>query len=257
MAYRVLWHLSHHATGRNDGWSGAPDEARWVREDLTPRVITACRALGIEVVTVDGDLASHPEFLSNYAAFCAPHYEANVHQEGGSFWGRASASVTGAEDDRFGAIFWKRYSGLVGRPPDRFGWSNVNVTDYYGFRYTTAQTPGILVEHGVGAPGAPDHDWLRANVQAIADVWALALAEFIGLPTAGPKPTNPSPIGDDMFTDEDRVMLKRVYDLSNAEGPRVWTQRLQDWLSRLFKSLPVMRDGDFKGPDVTSGQPRT
>lgn len=258
MTYRVLWHLSHHKTGVNDGWSGAPDEARWVREDLTPRVVTACHALGIEIVTVDGDLMDHPAFQSDYGAFIAPHYEANLHGEGGAFWGRASASLTGAADDRLGAIFWRRYRGITGCPPDRFGWMNVNVTDYYAFRYTTAKTPGILVEHGVGWNNPVDYDytWLRNNVQTIADVWALSLAEFAGLPTGGPKPS-PSPIGDDMFTDEDRVMLKRVYDLSNAEGPRVWTQRLQDWLSRLFKSLPVMRDGDFKGPDVTSGQPRT
>ena len=149
-----------------------------MREDLTPRVRARTWALGIVLVLVDGDLQDHIEFHEPYDAFVAPHYEADVHREGGAFWGRASKSATPAADDRLGGIFWRRYSQLVGRPPDRFGWLNPNVTDYYGFRLTDAKTPGILVEHGVGAPGAPDHDWLRANVDAIADAWALALAEF-------------------------------------------------------------------------------
>ena len=37
---------------------------------------------------------------------------------------------------------------------------------------------GILVEHGVGAPGAPNYLWLRDNLDRIAQTWADALAEF-------------------------------------------------------------------------------
>lgn len=241
----VLWHLSHHSSVRPDGWSGAPDEARWIREELTPLVVAICGRKGIAVTTVDGDMLDHTEFHANYGAFCAPHYEADVHGEGGSFWGRAIDSLTPVGDDRLGNIFWRRYSTLVGKPPDRFGWTNPNVTDYYGFRLTSVDTPGILVEHGVGAPGAADHDWLRQNTPAIAQVWADALAEFLGLED------------DDMFTDADRAKLDRLVALADAEGPRVWTQRLQDWLSKFFKSLPMFANADYKGPDVTTGQPRT
>lgn len=177
----VLWHLSHHAANKPDGWSGAPDEARWVREDLTPLVVSICARKGIVVTLVDGDQLDHPQFHTNYGAFCAPHYEADVHGEGGSFWGRATDSLTPVGDDRLGNIFWRHYKTLVGKPPDRFGWTNPNVTNYYGFRYTSVDTPGILVEHGVGAPGAPDHDWLRVNTPMIAQVWADALAEFLGV----------------------------------------------------------------------------
>lgn len=177
----VLWHLSHHAANRPDGWSGAPDEARWVREDLTPLVVAICARNGIAVTVVDGDLLDHPQFHANYGAFCAPHYEADIHGEGGSFWGRAIDSLTPVGDDRLGNIFWRRYKTLVGKPPDRFGWSGPNVTNYYGFRLTSVDTPGILVEHGVGAPGAPDHDWLRQNTPAIAQVWGDALVEFLGV----------------------------------------------------------------------------
>jgi hypothetical protein len=178
---KVLWHLSHHSSTRPDGWSGAPDEARWLREDLTPLVIAACAKRGIQVTTVDGDTLDHPEFHADYDAFCAPHYEANIHGVGGSFWGRAAESRTARTDDRLGEIFWRRYRTLPGKPDDHFEWTNPNVTDYYGFRLTSRKTPGILVEHGVGAPDAHDHDWLRANVRAIADVWADSLSELFGM----------------------------------------------------------------------------
>lgn len=226
---KILWHLSHHQTGRADGWSGAPDEARWIREDLTPLVVAACKAFAIAVTTVDGDLNDHPEFHPDYDAFCAPHYEANVHSgQGGWFWGRASASTTPRQDDALGAIFNRRYAALVGAQiPMRPEWSNPNVTDYYGFRLTSPKTPGILVEHGVGAPGAADHDWLRANVQAIADVWAVSLSEF-STGISGGKPA-PSPLEDDMFTDEDRAQLKRLEEKLNAfaeNTPKVWLRRM-------------------------------
>ena len=58
---------------------------------------------------------------------------------------------------------------------------------------------------------------------------------------------------DDMFTEEDRRMLRRVYDHLEAYEPMVWTTRLQRWLARAFRSaLPT---ADLSGPDVQSGQP--
>jgi hypothetical protein len=171
----VLLHDSH-----ADG-SGAPGERDWVRT-LNDAITAACLKRGIDVTRVPGDLQDHPAFHQDYAAFIAPHYDANIYGGvGGCFWGRASASLTAAEDDRLGAIFWRRYRALLGVPPEHFERLNVNVTDYYGFRLTTANTPGFLVEHGVGAPGAPDHDWLRNNLGAIAETHAAALAEFGGL----------------------------------------------------------------------------
>lgn len=157
---------------------GAPGEGAWVL-DLVPRIRSRLDLRGIESAVVDGDLEDHPEFHDDYDAFIAPHYDANIYGGvGGGFWGRATASTTPVEDDRLGALVWGHMRALPGCPPDHFERLNVNVTDYYGFRLTSATTPGILVEHGVGAPGAPDHDWLRANIDAIADAWAAALAEY-------------------------------------------------------------------------------
>jgi len=58
---------------------------------------------------------------------------------------------------------------------------------------------------------------------------------------------------DDMFTEEDRRMLKRVYDHLEAYEPLVWTTRLQRWLAKAIRS--VFPNADVSGPDVESGQP--
>lgn len=60
------------------------------------------------------------------------------------------------------------------------------------------------------------------------------------------------------FTDADRVMLTRVRDILEAREAQVWTQRLQEWLSKALKSIPqYARPTDYTGPDVTTGNPRT
>lgn len=60
---RALLHRSHHSSSRPDGWSGARDEARYIGE-LIDRTIPIAAALGVEIVTVDGDLADHPECIN-------------------------------------------------------------------------------------------------------------------------------------------------------------------------------------------------
>lgn len=217
---RVLIHQSHFDPNKPDGWSGAPGEATWVRMELIPKIQAGLWQKGITPVLAPGDLADHIVFHEDYDAFIAPHYEANVHVEngslvGGSFWGRAANSTTGVKDDLLGNLFWAKYKLIPGKPQDRFGWTNPNVTDYYGFRLTTANTPGILVEHGVGAPGAPDFAWLRDNVQKIADAWVDALATFGGVQIPAP----PS-LTHEQKTD--RILVKE-----EANEALVWIARLQ------------------------------
>lgn len=225
---RVLLQLSHHSAGQPDGWSGAPDEAVWV-QSLVALVKPGLEAKGVTVTLVDGDLgsktnpgATHPAYAQDYDAFIAPHYEANLHGMGGSFWGRAAASTTGAQDDRLGAIFWRRYQALPGVPTPHFEWNNPNVTAYYAFNLTSAHTPGILVEHGVGAPGAPDHDWMRTNLKAIAQTWVDAICEFGGISGSSTPPQE----GTDM-TPAQEAKLDRLLALAEAREALVWQARTQ------------------------------
>ena len=57
---------------------------------------------------------------------------------------------------------------------------------------------------------------------------------------------------DDMFTEEDRRKLNRVYDHLEAYEPLVWTTRLQRWLAKAFGS--GVPNADLSGPDVETGQ---
>jgi len=58
---------------------------------------------------------------------------------------------------------------------------------------------------------------------------------------------------DDMFTEEDRRKLDRVYQHLEAYEPLVWTTRLQRWLAKAIRS--VFPNADVSGPDVETGQP--
>src|SRR5256712_5424065 len=58
---------------------------------------------------------------------------------------------------------------------------------------------------------------------------------------------------DDMFTEEDRRKLDRVYQHLAAYEPLVWTTRLQRWLAKAIRS--VFPNADVSGPDVETGQP--
>ena len=58
---------------------------------------------------------------------------------------------------------------------------------------------------------------------------------------------------DDMFTEDDRRKLNRVYDHLEAYEPLTWTKRLQLWLARaLLTGIP---SADLSGPDVETAQP--
>lgn len=180
---KALVHLSHCSSTKPDGWSGAPGEAAWVR-DLVARMIVSAKRYGIDILTVDGDLEDHPAFHDpSYGLFMAPHYESDTHGDHarGWFWGRATNSQTGPEDDHYGALFERRFRILAAAtagPTEHAEWTTINVQDYYGFRLDRP-VPGILVEHGIG--NGADRDWLRANVQAIADLHAATMAEMMGV----------------------------------------------------------------------------
>lgn len=58
---------------------------------------------------------------------------------------------------------------------------------------------------------------------------------------------------DDMFTEEDRRKLDRVYQHLEAYEPLVWTTRLQRWLAKAIGS--IFPNADLTGPDVETNRP--
>lgn len=175
---RFLLHDSHTPNG-----GGAPGEAEYIFA-LNDEIERRATAAGIVVTRVPGNQRAYPEFRRDYDAFIALHYDADIYRHngqkvGGWFWDRGKRSLTATTDDVLGHIFERRYSLLPNVPP-HISRRNANTWDYYAFRLTSRKTPGIIVELGVGAPAAPDHDWLRANVPAIANVVVATFLEFVG-----------------------------------------------------------------------------
>ena len=71
---------------------------------------------------------------------------------------------------------------------------NPNTSQYYAFRATSVRTPGIIVEHGCGAPvgtsGFPagdDATFLHGQIDRVADLDARAVLRFL-VATAGLRP---------------------------------------------------------------------
>lgn len=207
---RVLIQKSHYASYRPNGWSGAPGEADYILE-LCGYIDAITRNTPIIVFWTDGDYGGitgdsdlyfsnrHPEFRDNYDAFIALHYDADVYRNvagdhlSGWFWDRALASLTGPRDDALGQIWQRRYSLMSGVPsfhPER---RNANTRDYYAFRATSINTPGIIIELGIGAPNAPDYRWLRDNIMNIAQTVKATLYEYGGIADTVPAP-QPAPL---------------------------------------------------------------
>jgi N-acetylmuramoyl-L-alanine amidase len=126
----------------------------------------------------------------------------------------------------------------------------------------------IGIEHEAG-PAMPSTDALySASAQLHADIASRhGLALEVGttvLPHRAIVPTEcPGTLDldrivrealeeDDMFTEEDRRKLNRVYDHLEAYEPLVWTTRLQLWLAKAVGT--GLANADLSGPDVESGQ---
>jgi len=140
-------------------------------------------------------------------------------------------------------------------------------TAYHAGRYDV-NLRSIGIEHEAGPAMAPTDALYAASAELHADIAVRHGLELVVgttvLPHRAIVPTEcPGTLDldrivreateeDDMFTDEDRRMLRRVYDHLEAYEPMVWTTRLQQWLAKAFRS--VFPDADLSGPDVQSGQ---
>ena len=133
----------------------------------------------------------------------------------------------------------------------------------------SANQRSIGIEHEAGPTLPPSDALYEATARLHADIaarygFALSVGETV-IPHRAIVPTQcPGTLDlerivrlateeDDMFTDEDRRKLNRVYDHLEAYEPLVWTSRLQRWLATAFRS--VFARVDLSGPDVESGQP--
>lgn len=162
--------------------TGAPGEKTWT-SPIAHNVVAALSLIGVDAREIDANFNCDPARSQDYDAVVSIHYQANLPTPSGFFVGRGDPAQDGAADksQRLTACIEAHYSlmtGLVWRPE----WNNVNITHYYLFESLSKPTPFALIECGVGAPGAPDHDFLWSVdgqgrvVKGIAD----GIAAFLG-----------------------------------------------------------------------------
>jgi hypothetical protein len=183
---------------------GAPGEAQWAAR-LAEKLGARLQAAGVEV-TVVGDWFNRtppPEAGRHYSLFISLHYDAAIYGARGDGRGNTGCFADRAVNDPVASLSdqaireWERlYPRERGGAPiplanDR---RNPNTSQYYAFRATSARTPGIIVEHGCGAPvgtsGFPAGDdaaFLHGEIERVADLDARAVLRFLEL-TAGLRP---------------------------------------------------------------------
>jgi hypothetical protein len=223
---RVLLQAGHSAQfpPYRTGGGGAPGEAAWAT-DLAAMLAGRLRAAGVEVVCVgawlvNGVVGSAPASVTDedYDLFLSLHYDAAIYAENtGCIVARAANDPAGALADRFIAIWKRRYPAALGIPlhQERV---NPNMTDYYAFRDTTAQTPGVILEHGVGQ--GLDHATLFDRVDEVARVDAACVLEYLGI-------TTPEDEDDMALTEDQRTILEKMAELNANSGS------IDSWISEL------------------------
>lgn len=223
---RVLLQAGHSAQfpPYRTGGGGAPGEAAWAT-DLAAMLAGRLRAAGVEVVCVgawlnNGTVGPAPkEALQDADIFISLHYDAAIYaQNTGCIVARAANDPVGALADRFITIWKRRYPAALGIPlhQERV---NPNMTDYYAFRDTTAQTPGVILEHGVGQ--GLDHATLFDRIDEVARVDAACVLEYLGITVPEEE--------DDMakLTDDQRTILNRMSELNANSGS------IDAWMSEI------------------------
>lgn len=200
---KVLLQCGHNAAFppfRANG-GGAPGEAVWTG-DVAVRLANRLRVAGVQVDIVGswlsgGTLYPPPDEASrDYDLFVALHYDADVYAvRSGCFAGRATLDPLGAEADR-AIVCWEAvYPAMTGIPLHRER-NNENVRNYYAFRDTTENTPGILIEHGVGQ--GLDHGCLFDQMELVVEADASAILAYLGVTPAEPEPEEDVGIIDEL-----------------------------------------------------------
>jgi hypothetical protein len=136
-----------------------------------------------------------PATTQDYTLFISLHYNGSTDPSAsGCNAGRALNDPAAAQADEFIDIWRQIYPDLTGIPLDPTVPISPNVQYYYAFEDTSPSTPGVLIEHGYGAPGQGDHGILYNNIDLIAQADVRAICAFLKIdpPTFLPSPT-PAP----------------------------------------------------------------
>jgi N-acetylmuramoyl-L-alanine amidase len=182
LPYKVLIQAGHYPAG-----GGAPGEAQWtwrLAQTLRTRLEAAGLWAGIIGDFYTGPSASQAAILAqDYDLFLSLHYDAAIYGQttgnSGCCAARGSYETEWWEADRFLSHWLSSYPAKTGIPlhQERVG---PNMTQYYAYRHLSYVTPGIVLEHGVGAPGAGlDAPYLHDKLGEVAAVDAVTILRYL------------------------------------------------------------------------------
>lgn len=270
---RVLIQAGHHPDG-----GGAPGEAAWTFK-LASLLATRLAVDGIQS-TIVGDWYQKtppPNVGEDYDLFVSLHYDAAIYsgkigsvgytpsRNTGCFADRAAADPMWQASDRAIRAWEAVYpagTGIALHNERR----NIRTSDYYGFHATSARTPGILIEHGVGAPvgtdGYPagnDAPLLHGQIGRVADLDAQAIRQFLGIvqepivePVEPPVPVEP--VEDDM-TPEQRLLLDavaRVGEIHTAADMDQYAGRYRDMAQQIISLRELLQTSQQETQDAAA-----
>jgi hypothetical protein len=207
------------------GGGGAAGEADWTAQ-LAARIADYLRACPapphqLPATTIVGSWAYYtppttpgtppilhvapppPATTQDYTVFVSLHYNgSNTPNTSGCNAGRALNDPAHTAADEFIDIWRSIYPTVTGIPIDPTVPISPNVQYYYAFEDTSPSTPGVLIEHGYGAPGQADHDILYDNIDLIAQADVRAICAFLKIDpptfTAPAPPVQPQPPASDL-----------------------------------------------------------
>lgn len=176
--------------------TGAPGEITWT-PDISDRVVAILRQAGVDARHVDANFNCTADARRDWEAVVAVHYQADLPTQSGFFCGTGNPATDGAADKsaRLRDHVRDAYAAATGLP-ERPGWNNPNITEYYLYNSLSGPTPFVLIECGVGAPGAPDHDFLYNQRDRVAGGIAAGILGYLGKAAPAPVPPHQGQLQD-------------------------------------------------------------
>lgn len=261
-------HSASFAPFKTNG-GGAPSEAAWTAK-LVMLMTPLLTARGVDVVAVGTWLVSvggqmvnlppPPAATQDADLFLSFHYDAAVYGNSsgnsGAFADRAAKDPVGHLSDLFISRWEQIYfpaTGLRNAKERR----NVNTSNYYAFRDTSPKTPGVILEFGVGAPGAGgDAVLLWDFTDKVAYLTANAVVQYLIAegrlePEAAPDPhpdVDPPEEGEPATPDEIDPRAEWLAQLGEVV-------RINPDTAIVKRALEAALAGEWRGPFVGDEYP--
>lgn len=267
MMPKVLLQAGHSATfpPQQGAGGGAPAEAEWTALAVVA-IETELVKYGIHVQLLgswmSNGVASAPPAAAgqtyDLAVFC--HYDAAIYSGvGGGFIDRyrpekydRPATGQAPVEEAFMAMFENLYFPNIGIP-NKSNRRNANTWDYYAYRNMAAKTPRVLIEFGVGAPGAgPDAGILWNRLAEVASLTASAVVEsFIlrGLLSPAVEPIPVPSQEDDLLPDPVPTREEALKQLQQ------FGYTLPEGFGISERAILAYRRGEWRGPAISDEYP--